>query len=310
MTEPSPPQAPLAQLDGRAAFITGGASGIGLGIAAACIGAGMRVVLADLRQDHIDAALERLDAGDRAHAIRLDVCDREAFAAAAQDAVAWAGSVHLLVNNAGIAMNGPIRLAGYADWDWGLAVLLGGPVNGIHSFLPHLLGHGEGAQIVCTASTSGVLPHADGAIYNTAKAAVVALCESIREELGDRGIGVSAFCPGPVRTNIHETGEIRPARYRATSGFAEIEQAHAQRPSSPLFMDPFEAGERMLRGVRANELYIFTHPEFRDGLEERMQAMLASFPDEPVDEARASSYAFLLHSRAFTDVLAAHGRST
>jgi NAD(P)-dependent dehydrogenase (short-subunit alcohol dehydrogenase family) len=303
MTTSHESQAPLAQLEGRAAFITGGASGIGLGIAAACLESGMRVVLADLRPDHIEEALAVLDGGDRVHAIELDVCDRQAFARAVDEATARVGSVHLLVNNAGIAMSGPIALAGYDDWDWGLGVLLGGAVNGIQSFLPHLLGHGEGAQIVCTASTSGVLPASGGPIYNTAKAAVVALCESIRDELGDHGIGVSAFCPGPVQTNIRETGGIRPARYREASGFAEIEQALAQRPNSPSWMDPFECGQRMLDGVRANDLYIFTHPEFRAGVAERMQAMLVSFPDEPVNEKRAAEYAFLLHPRAFTDVL-------
>jgi len=304
MTASPRPHAPLAQLDGRAAFITGGASGIGLGIAAACLREGMRVVIADLRHDHIEQALARLGGGDRVHALELDVCDREAFARAAGEAEARVGSVHLLVCNAGMAMRGGIALAGYDDWDWGLGVLLGGVINGIHTFLPHLLGHGEGAQIVCTASTSGVLPAAGSPIYNTAKAAVVALCESIRDELGDRGIGVSAFCPGPVQSNIRDTGRIRPDRYRAASGFAELERELAQQPNSPLWMDPFECGERMLRGARANDLYIFTHPEFRDGVAERLQAMLVSFPDEPVDPARAEAYPFLLHPRAFTDVLA------
>jgi NAD(P)-dependent dehydrogenase (short-subunit alcohol dehydrogenase family) len=306
MTASPSPHAPLAQLDGRAAFITGGASGIGLGIAAACLREGMRVVLADLRPDHIGQALARLDGGDRVHAIELDVTDRAAFARAVDEATARVGNVHLLVNNAGIAMNGPITLAGYDDWDWGLGVLLGGVVNGVQSFLPHLLAHGEGAQLVCTASTSGVLPHPDGAVYNTAKAAVVALCESIRDELGERGIGVSAFCPGPVNTNIRETGSMRPERYRAASGFGEIEQAHARRPASPAFMDPFECGRRMLRGVRANELYIFTHPEFRDGVAERMRAMLVSFPEAAEGEERGAEYGFLLHPRVFTEVLATH----
>jgi NAD(P)-dependent dehydrogenase (short-subunit alcohol dehydrogenase family) len=310
MTASPQRRAPLAELEGRAAFITGGASGIGLGIAAACLGAGMRVVIADLRADHIEDALARLDGGERVHAIELDVCDRQALAAAVDEAVERVGNVHLLVNNAGISMGGPIVVAGYDDWDWGLGVLLGGVINGIQSFLPSLLAHGEGAQIVCTSSTSGVLPAARAPIYNTAKAAIVALCESIREELGERGIGVSALCPGPVSTNIRETGLIRPARYRAASGFAEIEEALARRPSSPSWMDPFDCGERVLRGVRANELYIFTHPEFRDGVAERMEAMLASFPDEPLDTARAETYAFLLHPRPFTDVLAAHGGRT
>src|SRR5580704_11762433 len=143
MTASPQRRAPLAQLEGRAAFITGGASGIGLGIASACLKSGMRVVLADLRPDHIERALDVLDGGDRVHAIELDVCDRQAFARAVDEATGRVGNVHLLVNNAGIAMGGPIALAGYDDWDWGLGVLLGGAVNGIQSFLRHLLAHGE-----------------------------------------------------------------------------------------------------------------------------------------------------------------------
>jgi NAD(P)-dependent dehydrogenase (short-subunit alcohol dehydrogenase family) len=212
--------------------------------------------------------------------------------------------VHLLAANAGIAMSGEIAVAGYDDWDWGLGVLLGGVINTIQSFLPHLLGHGEGAQIVATASTSGVLPVSGAVIYNTAKAAVITLCESIREELGEQNVGVSACCPGPVQTSIRETGRLRPQRYRDGSGFRELEERLEQRPNSPLWMDPFECGERMLRGVRANDLYIFTHPEFRDGVAERFEAILASFPDEPIDAERAQAIDFLLHSAVFTDALA------
>ena len=304
MPQPAPLPAPLSQLDGKAAFITGGGSGIGLGLATACLDAGMRVVLADIRRDHLDEAAASLDGGDRVHTIELDVCDREAFARAVDDAQRAVGNVHLLAANAGIAMSGEITLTGYDDWDWGLGVLLGGVINAIQSFLPHLLSHGEGAQIVVTASTSGVLPVSRTVIYSTAKAALVTLCESIREELGELNIGVSAFCPGPVATNISETGRMRPQRYREASGLREVEQRLGERPNSPLWMDPFEAGERLLRGVRANDLYIFTHPEFRDGVAERFEAMLASFPDEPINTERARETDFLLHNAVFAEALA------
>jgi NADP-dependent 3-hydroxy acid dehydrogenase YdfG len=307
MTRPAQPPAPLSEVDGKAAFITGGGSGIGLGLAAACLGAGMRVVVADIRRDHLDEGVARLGGGARVHAIELDVCDRDAFARAVDEAERAVGNVHLLAANAGIAMSGEITMARYDDWDWGLGVLLGGVINAIHSFLPHLLGHDEGAQIVATASTSGVLPISRSAIYNTGKAAVITLCESIREELSERNIGVSAFCPGPVQTNIRETGRTRPQRYRDDSGFREIEERLAQRPNSPLWMDPFECGERMLRGARANDLYIFTHPEFRDGVAERFKAMLASFPDEPVDAERAQEINRLLHNVVFAETLARRG---
>lgn len=294
---------PLREVAGKAAFITGGASGIGLGIATACAAAGMKVVLADLRRDHIDEALERFAGSPDVHAIELDVCDRAAFAGAVTDARRLVGNVHLLVNNAGVAMGGPIDEVGYDDWDWGLGVHVGGVVNGIQSFLPHMLEHGEGGQIVNTASTSGLLAVSRTVIYTAAKAALIAIAEAIREELGERNIGVSAFCPGPVATNIRESGRTRPERYRHDSGLLETERKLEERPNSPTWMDPLECGERLLRGVRDNELYILTHPEFRDGLRERFRAILASFPDEQVDEERAASYAFLLRNRIFTEVL-------
>jgi NAD(P)-dependent dehydrogenase (short-subunit alcohol dehydrogenase family) len=307
MSAPRP--APLEDLAGRAAFITGGASGIGLGIASACIDAGMEVVIADLRADHIDRAIVELGESGRVHALELDVCDREAFATAVEAAARLVGSVHLLVNNAGMGIGGPITLTRFDDWDWGLGVLLGGVVNGILSFLPHMLGHGEGAQIVNTASMSGLLPVSRTAIYTTAKAAVIGLSETIREELTEQGIGVSAFCPGPVQTNIRETGRTRPERYRVASGLLDLERELEQRPNSPLWMDARECGERVLRGVRANDLYILTHPEFRDGTAERFEAILASFPDEPLNAERAAAIGFLLRNAIFADQLRAPPRT-
>ena len=294
---------PLRELDGKAAFITGGASGIGLGIAAACVNAGMKVVLADLRRDHIEEALERFAGSEAVHAIDLDVCDREAFAGAVEESHRLVGNVHLLVNNAGVGIGGPIEQVRFDDWDWGLGVLVGGVINGIQSFLPHMLEHGEGAQIVTTSSMSGLLPVSRTVIYTAAKAMVIGLAETIREELGERNIGVSAFCPGPVQTNIRESGRTRPERYRRDSGLLEIERTLEERPNSPLWMDPLECGERVLRGVRNNDLYILTHPEFREGLRERFRAILASFPDEEVDAERAESYGFLLRNRIFAEVL-------
>jgi NAD(P)-dependent dehydrogenase (short-subunit alcohol dehydrogenase family) len=300
----APRHAPLAELAGKAAFITGGASGIGLGIAQACVDAGMNVVIADLRPDNIERALAQVGGDGRVHALELDVCDREAFARVVDQSARLVGPVHLLVNNAGMGIGGPIALTRFDDWDWGLGVLLGGVVNGIVSFLPHMLDHGEGGQIVNTASMAGLLPVSRTAIYSTAKAAVVGLSETVRGELAEQGIGVSAFCPGPVQTNIRESGRTRPERYRPGSGLLELERELEQRPNSPLWMDPRECGERVLRGVRANDLYILTHPEFRDGTAERFEAILASFPDEPPNVERSQEISFLLRNAVFAEALA------
>jgi len=270
-------------------------------MAQAFVSAGMNVVIADLRRDHIAAAMAGF-AGRPVHAIELDVTDREGFARAADGAEAVFGHVHVLCNNAGMGILGPVTHARYDDWDWGLGVLLGGVVNGVQTFLPRMLAHGEGGHIVNTSSMAGVLPIPGAAIYITAKAALIGLSEALRSELAEHGIGVSVFCPGPVQTNIREGGRMRPERY-GDSGYVELERDLEERPNSPLWMDPLECGERVLAGIRADDLYIFTHREFRDGAEERFQAMLASFPDEPLNDERADEIRFLLSNPVFGEVL-------
>src|SRR5215471_6535849 len=151
----------MDEVEGKTAFVTGGASGIGLGMATAFAAAGMNVVIADLRRDHIAAALERFTELGRSvsvHALELDVTDRDGFARAADDAERVFGNVHVLCNNAGMGILGPVTAARYDDWDWGLGVLLGGVVNGIQTFLPRLLAHGEGGHIVNTSSMAAVVP--------------------------------------------------------------------------------------------------------------------------------------------------------
>lgn len=295
----------MQQVEGKNAFVTGGASGIGLGMARAFAAAGTNVVIADLRPDHIEKAVAQLTAdghAQRVHALELDVTDREGFARAADEAERAFGNVHILCNNAGMGILGPVTLARYDDWDWGLAVLLGGVVNGIQTFLPRMLAHGQGGHIVNTSSMAGVLPIANAAIYITAKAAVIGLSEALRSEVSGEGIGISAFCPGPVATNIREGGRMRPKQY-GDSGYLQLERELEERPNSPLWMDPLECGERVLEGIRRDDLYIFTHREFREGADERFRAMLASFPDEPRNEARAEGISFLLSNLIFREVL-------
>jgi NAD(P)-dependent dehydrogenase (short-subunit alcohol dehydrogenase family) len=295
----------VEEVAGKTAFITGGASGIGLGMATAFAAAEMNVVIADIRPDHIETALDGLEErglSPRVHALQLDVTDREGFSLAADETERVLGNVHVLCNNAGMGILGPVTLARYDDWDWGLGVLIGGVVNGIQTFLPRMLAHGEGGHIVNTSSMAGVVPIPGSAIYITAKAALIGLSEALGSELAGEGIGVSAFCPGPVATNIREGGRIRPEHYR-DSGYTELERGLEERPNSPLWMDPVECGERVLEGIRRDDLYIFTHREFREGADERFRAMLASFPDEPLNEARADEIRFLLSNPIFRSVL-------
>ena len=295
----------MQDLAGKTAFVTGGASGIGLGMAKVFAWAGMNVAAADIREDHIAAAHAAIaDEGlaERVRFLSLDVTDRAAFAAAADEAEAMFGKLHVLCNNAGIGLPTPITKASEADWDWAIDVNLGSMFSGVKAVLPKIRAHGEGGHVVNTASMAGVLPIPGAAIYITAKAAVIGLSGALRSEVADEGIGVSAFCPGPVQTNIREGGRMRPARY-SDSGYTTLELELEERPNSPLWMDPRECGERVLAGIRRDDLYIFTHREFREGADERFRAMLASFPDEPVDDDRADAIRFLLSNPIFARVL-------
>jgi NADP-dependent 3-hydroxy acid dehydrogenase YdfG len=302
----------MQDVEGKVAFVTGGASGIGLGMAIAFVNAGMKVVISDFRRDHLEestAYFKQKNLENNTHHLRLDVTDREAFTRAADEAEGKFGKVHVLCNNAGMGILGPIKQAKFDDWDWALEVMIGGVVNGIQIFLPRILRHGEGGHILTTSSMGGVIPLAGSPIYSTVKAGVVGMCEAMRGELAEDNIGVSAFCPGPVATNIHEVGLMRPEKYKQDSGYAEKEQELADRPKFSNEMSIEECGERVLRGIRRNDLYIFTHREFREGVAERMGAMLASFPNEEINRARADEFSFLTSNPVFRQIIEAAGRS-
>ena len=282
----------MEQVAGKVAFITGGASGIGLGMAKAFAKAGMKCVLADVRDDHIEEARAWFgEAGlkDQVHLLKLDVTDRKAYAAAADEAERVFGKVHVLCNNAGIGISAEVSKSSYEDWDWGVDVNLNGVFNGVHVFLPRIRAHGEGGHIVNTASMGGILQYSRAGVYVTTKFAVVGLSEALHAELMDEPIGVSAFCPGGVRTNIREWEKTRPARFTTASsqaapatpprGFNMSEEVLAT--LNQMSWEPEEVGEMVLNGIRADALYIFTSPEFRPGIEERFEAMLEVIGDNP-----------------------------
>ena len=273
----------MQELSGKVAFITGGASGIGLGMADAFVGAGMNVLLADLRQDHIDSALEHFaerGQAPRVHAIRLDVTDRPAMAAAADEAERVFGKVHVLVNNAGVGIQGPFKGITYADWDFGLSVNLGGVINGLQTFLPRIRAHHEGGHVVNTSSLQAFVPMpAEFIVYQTAKAAVVAISESLHRELKPENIGVTVLCPGPVRTNIHELRQNRPPQFALGEAFRKVEDK-----STPLqlpgMMEPADVGALVLNAIRGDELYVITHGEWRPAAEALHAARIAAMPTE------------------------------
>jgi NAD(P)-dependent dehydrogenase (short-subunit alcohol dehydrogenase family) len=278
----------MKDVTGKTAFITGGASGIGLGMARVFAKAGMNVVIADLRQDHLDAALAGFDRS-HVHGIRLDVTDRAAMAAAADETERVFGKLHVLVNNAGVGSEGPLRKATFNDWDFALGVNLGGVVNGIQILLPRIRAHGEGGHLVNTASLAALVTMpAHLAIYVTAKAGVLALSEAIRGELMDENIGVTVLCPGPVKSNIHQAAQNRPERFRTNTGFTESEAQLGRRQVSALWMEPEEVGEMVLKAIREDELYVITHGEWREAARARFEAMLLAMPQKTNPDLIAS----------------------
>ncbi len=273
----------ITDFTGRTAFITGGASGIGLGIARALEARGARVVIADLRPDHIEAALATFSGAGRSNsvtALELDVTNRAAYAEAAERMQAEFGGIDILVNNAGVGLEGPLLEATYADYDFGFGVNLGGVINGFVSFLPQLLAHGRGGHIVSTASLAAeVIMPAQLAIYAASKAAVCHYCEAVRGELGEQGIGISVLLPGPIKSNIHQAQQNRPDHLRAGSGFGASEAQLAQRELGADWMEPEQVGEMVAEGIIANSAYIVTHGIFKDWQRARSAAVLAATPD-------------------------------
>ncbi|OYX61881.1 MAG: short-chain dehydrogenase [Novosphingobium sp. 32-60-15] len=295
----------MQNLADKTAFITGGASGIGLGIAKALLGAGMKVTIADIRQDHLDSAVAELEGGDRVLAVQLDVTNRAQFAQAADAAEAKFGKLHILVNNAGVAVVGPTDLATFADWDWVMGVNLGGTVNGIVTVLPRILAHGEGGHIVCTASMSALVPVGGTTIYSSGKAAVTAMMECMRPEYESRGVICSAFCPGAVQSNIADAAKTRPADL-ADTGYAEADKRRASGGNfMHLYQTKEQVGQRVLEGILNDELYILTHSEFLTGVKERGEATTAAVQTHlPENPEYKETFAMLFRNPAITQEIA------
>jgi NAD(P)-dependent dehydrogenase (short-subunit alcohol dehydrogenase family) len=281
---------PIDTFEGKTAFVTGGASGIGLGIAKVLVERGAQVVLADLRQDHIDDALAEFAGGGRSNAVsalQLDVTSRTAYREAAERMQDEFGGIDILVNNAGVGLEGPVLEATYADYDFGIGVNLGGVINGHVEFVPQMIAHGRGGHIVSTASLAAevVMPE-HLAIYAASKAAVCHYCEAVKGVLGTKGIGVSILLPGPVKSRIHEAHENRPEHLRAESGYAASEERLSRRIVGDDWMDPVEVGNLVADGILSNATYLVTHGVFRPAMQARFDAVMAATPDrsEPLPD--------------------------
>lgn len=273
-------------LNGRTAFVTGGASGIGLGMTQSFLREGMQVMVADLSDEHLAQAKVALrDAGERVRFLKLDVADRDAMLQAAEETERAFGKVHVLCNNAGVSSPIPMDEATYADWDWILGVNLHGVINGLVTFLPRIKAHGEGGHIVNTSSIAGLVPApAWGGIYSTSKFAIHGLSGSLRLSVGRHGIGVTVLCPGATKSDVRRSELLRPERFRSA------ERAPLAMPSlQQIGIEPSVLGDRVVRAIRRNEFYVIAHAENKPHVQAFAEDMLRAFPDEVVtDEGRLS----------------------
>jgi NAD(P)-dependent dehydrogenase (short-subunit alcohol dehydrogenase family) len=293
-----PSQAPtITDVKGKVAYVTGGASGIGLGIARVLHEAGAKVAIGDIDERNFADAKKHFAEGDeRVYFVKHDVMDRDAWARVADDIERKLGPVAILVNNAGVGLQAPASTGTVKDWEWGLGVNLWGPIYGVNTFVPRMLANKTGAQIVTTTSTSGILPGSGAGIYTVAKIAAVGLMEELRHELRETNIGTSAFVPGLTATNIGRSEEHRPASLKnegppavapgarpraAAAGAAPA--AAAPRPAPPVLspawtrpQDPMVVGRFVLDGILNNDLFIVLQPEYRQGVEARCNALLES----------------------------------
>jgi NAD(P)-dependent dehydrogenase (short-subunit alcohol dehydrogenase family) len=269
----------MRDFKGKTAFITGGASGIGLGLAQTFADAGMNIVIADIEAPALGMAVSTLNArGVQALGVECDVADRQSYARAADRAFSAFGKVHLLCNNAGVARTGPSWEIAESDWEWTIGVNLMGMIHGLQCFVPHMKAHGEPSHIVSTSSMAGMRASIAGGPYTATKYAIVGLSEQLARELADTNIGISVFCPNNIRSNMPNNGRNRPARFGgpidAKGDVRAAEHIATMQERNRAGMDPREAGLRVKTGIENAQLFIFSHATERTVLEERFQRIL------------------------------------
>jgi NADP-dependent 3-hydroxy acid dehydrogenase YdfG len=274
----------MKDLKGKVAFITGGGSGVGLGQARVFAREGCRVVIADIRQDHLDQAMDHFSGTDaEVHPILLDITDREAYARAADEAENRFGVVQLLFNTAGVSIFGPLEKSTYSDYDWQMNVNWGGVVNGIVTLLPRMIDYGKGGHIVTTASLGAILAAGPAGIYSASKFAVRGLCEALRTEVEKYDIGVTILCPANVNTNIAESVQTRPPEFGDSGYVFDEEVLDSLRRIYSAGKDPVELGEDLLAAVKNNDKYCIPYPEARGALEAHFAEIIAALPPPDAD---------------------------
>lgn len=275
----------MQEFEGRTAVITGAASGIGLALAEKCAAQRMNVVLADIEEDALERAVQRIEERQvRAIGVPVNAMLEGSIKAAADRAIDEFGKVHLLCNNAGVASAASAGRAVWEipdeDWNWVMGVNFYGVLYGLRAFVPHMLEHGEPSHIVNTASLAALMP--GGGTYGVSKHGVLALTEGLQRDFIDRGanINASVLCPGFVNTNIHHAERNRPQEAEtehANPDLAEQGMALMQNMLSR-GKDPAEIADTVFKSIRENRFYILPHPAWDDFVRGRVEQILARGP--------------------------------
>jgi NAD(P)-dependent dehydrogenase (short-subunit alcohol dehydrogenase family) len=272
----------VRELNNKVAVVTGAASGIGRALAHSFAGEGMRVVIADIDVEQLQASKqELLNVGAQVLAVKTDVSKSDDVDTLARETLAAFGGIHVVCNNAGVGTGmGPVWERSITDWEWVLGVNLWGVIHGIRTFVPILLRQGEPAHVVNTASIAGLLayPFPFMGIYNASKHAIVALSETLSSELAvlKAPVNVSVVCPGAVRTRIMDAERNRPhlsTGHPPNPAFAQAEEtlrSIIDAGTSPQVIAPL-----VVSAIRENRLYVFPHPEYGEALRSRADDIIS-----------------------------------
>lgn len=261
------------QLSGKVAVVTGGASGIGKGVAARLKDAGATVVISDIDAE----ALAHVCAELNVSGITTDVSDAEQVQALAGHVIAEHGHVDILVNNAGVGSMGRIANLTLQDWKWMFDINLWGVIHGINAFLPLLRANPDGGHVINTSSMSGLDSNANMGAYTASKMAVVGLTEVLAKECAEEGgkVKVSVLCPGPVYSNIKDS--LRHRKPSEKSGFFDIDGTKDGFLSQLRWMDPLDVGDLVVDSLHTGQLYIITHPELWPPVQARFAEIQQAF---------------------------------
>lgn len=263
----------------RTAVITGGASGIGFATARKLGLRGMNLVLADIEPAALDTARVELErTGAKVTTLACDVASRDDVARLADLAFETHGGVHVVFNNAGVAVGGPIAEMKHSDWKWIIDVDLWGPIHGTELFLQRMLDQGEPGHLLYTASFAGLVPNVGLGPYCVAKYGVVALAEVLHKELRSTPLGVSVFCPMRVGTNIGHSERNRPADLGGPDASPTVlDQGEDNSQLAGKVLDVDEVAGQIVEAIGTDQLYILSHPESRTPIQRRFARIDRAF---------------------------------